>query len=121
MRCPSCQTIVSITSRHCPLCGSVVTPPEPVRLPPQQPRIQQGICPACTATTIYREPDRSSWIAPEGQRSRLLPFDRGSFNTEYAKLTAFVCASCGYLEEYVLDVSERNQLAKEWEPVSVAE
>jgi len=65
--------------------------------------MRTGVCPKCQSTEVYTNIDDADFnIAVRiDWKSHVVP-------------AVFMCASCGYLEQYVLDPQQRESAAKKW-------
>jgi hypothetical protein len=74
--------------------------------------MKDGICPKCGASEVYHGP--LGWADfTSGLDMSQLPLTA----SDNAALTNYVCASCGYLERYVVDPGDRLTITKRWEKV----
>jgi predicted RNA-binding Zn-ribbon protein involved in translation (DUF1610 family) len=120
MHCPSCNAKVSPTAKACPDCGMTL------RLPatgathrlrseePSRPSMQRGICPACGATTIYSDQQLSDFLRFSHNTGNLLSVGRTMLSPKLTKITTYACASCGYLERYILEAKARDDITRSW-------
>ena len=126
MRCPSCNIVVTSTTSSCPACGFTLHVPATgatQRLRPTEPTrplMQQGICPACGATTIYTDQQFSDYRRSWNGTGYRLVVGQTMLSPKFAKVTNYACTSCGYLERYILNEEARNDIAQQWTHISPA-
>ena len=77
------------------------------------PAMKDGICPKCKSSEVYH--------GPTGEVATGWSFNSASFIPmtmwHGAGLTNYVCTECGYVERYVVTLSDRATIAAKWEKV----
>jgi hypothetical protein len=87
-----------------------------------RPGMRRGICGKCGSSTVRAAENGVVMGESPGRtflRAPLEPGDRGWVPHTEAKVWAFACTTCGYLELHVLDPVGIGYIAERWAPVPV--
>lgn len=74
--------------------------------------MRNGQCPKCNSATVYAR-TKGIYFSKE-----ILYVETGNWITD-SPFVSFICASCGYFENYVADRDKLAEVAKTWEKVPV--
>ena len=121
MPCVACQSELPIQANYCPICGAAQTPVATgptqrlIPLAPSQLSLRHGICPLCRATSVFTNRDRPVkwWQNHE-------PASIAIGQALNAVVTHYICTVCGYLESFVEDAIDREDIQEEWTQVDPA-
>jgi hypothetical protein len=71
--------------------------------------VKSGICPKCSATTVYGARDKFRWGGnPKVETSRVV----GPSGVD-----TYICTACGYFENYLADPGKLAEVAQAWSKV----
>lgn len=70
--------------------------------------MRDGVCPKCHALTVYHNADLV--------HGNTIPIKNPPFPT-FARVTHYVCVTCGYVESYVQDDRMRDEIITQWDYV----
>ena len=71
-----------------------------------------GICPKCGSEEVYSGVD-----APQDARYNTIPIKGNLLMMTFARLSNYVCVSCGYVESYIADERKLDDIARNWPKV----
>jgi hypothetical protein len=77
--------------------------------------MKNGRCPACGSAAVYSKPNGIGWA----QQTSVFVYGAGSQMAKASSTRAYVCASCGRFEVYMIDTSVIAEIAKTWPKVPV--
>ena len=75
--------------------------------------MKSGTCPKCGSATIYSKPNGIGFA----QQSSVYVYDAGSSMAKPSSTRAYVCASCGAFEVYMIATSVLGDIATTWRRV----
>jgi predicted nucleic-acid-binding Zn-ribbon protein len=66
-----------------------------------------GVCPQCNSNTVYRR-------SPKAER-----YDRDTIDTEATPFVTYICATCGYYENYIVGQNKLQEITtnNKWEKI----
>jgi predicted nucleic-acid-binding Zn-ribbon protein len=81
------------------------------------PIMLDGICPKCQSTEVYMDSNVKTFESAYFQTLNKVVVTNGILAPDMVRFDNFLCRNCGYLERYVMDSSERDELTKHWKRV----
>lgn len=70
--------------------------------------MKHGQCPKCGSREVFSNTNRKF------PALNTMTIGSGNFGNRYAYLDTYVCASCGYVENYVAKLEDLNYIKQEW-------
>jgi predicted nucleic-acid-binding Zn-ribbon protein len=70
--------------------------------------MKNGQCPKCDSHEVFSNTNRKF------PALNTLTIGSGTFGNRYAYLDTYVCANCGYVENYVAKQEDLNHIKQEW-------
>jgi predicted nucleic-acid-binding Zn-ribbon protein len=77
-----------------------------------------GICPKCQSTEVYMDSNVKTSETPPYITMNLVAVKNGILAPHMVRFDNFLCGNCGYLERYVMNRSDREELTKHWTRVA---
>jgi predicted nucleic-acid-binding Zn-ribbon protein len=71
--------------------------------------LRDGLCPKCGSEEVYSGVD-----APQEARHNSIPIKGNQLWMTFARLSNYVCVSCGYVESYIADERKLEDIARNW-------
>jgi hypothetical protein len=121
MHCSYCNAVLAHDAAFCSYCGTTVRnavtgPTQRLHNAPRHGGLTTGICPQCSASTVYVDRDLSEYIKRKQLGTNTVIIAEGIVPV-MATTTHYVCITCGYLECYLLDPSDLALIQKQWTQV----
>jgi len=73
--------------------------------------MRNGQCPKCNSTTIYVKPEGLYFGDVRGYLS---------VNGKATSYVSFICTTCGYFENYLIDPKRMEEVAKQWQKLPIS-
>lgn len=77
--------------------------------------MKSGQCPKCSSRDVFSNTNRKF------PALNTMTIGSGNFGNRYAFLDTYVCARCGYVENYVAKQEDLNYIKQEWTKVGEEE
>lgn len=74
--------------------------------------MKNGICPKCGSATVHAKKEGLKYVSARG-----VVYVYTSRMTMASSAIAYVCATCGYFENYIADPRKLSDVAQNWEKV----
>ena len=74
-----------------------------------------GICPKCGSQEVYSGASMPNKSGNYGANT--IPIKGGKFLVSAAPLDNYVCAQCGYVESYISDQQQLDEIVQNWSKV----
>lgn len=72
--------------------------------------MKNGICPKCGSETVHSKPDGLKYAVAKG-----VVWVHTGMMTVASPAVSYVCVSCGYFENYIVDPGKLSEVAKNWQ------